>query len=48
MNIKSTMKTTPKMETCNNVRCIIYYLKVLLMTPEILSAIKTGNRISFK
>ena len=35
MKMASTMKitSTPKLETCNNVRCIIYYLKKLLMTP---------------
>ena len=33
----STMKmtSTPKLGTCNNVRCIIYYLKKLLMTPHL-------------
>ena len=35
MKTMSTMKTTPKMETCNNVKCIIYYLKYLLMTPHL-------------
>ena len=57
MKTKSTMKTTPKMETCNNVRCIIYYLKNLSMTlhldrhnttnpkPEMLSAVSSGNKI---
>ena len=44
------------MKTCNNVRCIIYYLKKMLMTPhldrhsatdpkqESLLAVKTRNR----
>ena len=35
MKTMITMKTTPKSETCNNVRCIIYYLKKLLMTPHL-------------
>ena len=35
MKTTSTVKTTPKMETCKNVRCIIYYLKNLLMTPHL-------------
>ena len=59
MNMASTKKMalTHKLETCNSVRCIIYYLKKLLMAPhldrhsktdfkpEILSVISTGSRI---
>ena len=29
------MTSTPKLEPCKNVRCIIYYLKKLLMTPNL-------------
>jgi hypothetical protein len=51
------MKTSPKMEICNNVGGISYYLKKLLvtpcldchsttdLTPEMISAVYTGNRI---
>ena len=57
MKMTSTMKTTPKMETFNNVRYITYYLKNLSMTPhldrynttdpkpEMLSAVSSRNRI---
>ena len=59
MKMASTMKMTStlKLGTCNKVRCIIYYLKKLLMTlhldrhsttdpkPEMISAVWTGKRI---
>ena len=56
MKTTSKMKTT-KIEICNIVGGIVYYLEKLLMTPhndshittdpttEMLSAVSTGNRI---